>query len=235
MRKTTVAAMLLITNLVFGQQDLHSLFTQIDLRSKNRTSQRRAITSSRLNDDATTILVMLEDGRFVMRKLNEVNGAPVGESKVFQFNPASRLSSLSATKTLPASQNLVERLLVSIREQRNLLAAPNGKVVPQSAVFTIVFDSNLNPLGQPKQVSPWKNTGNANAELFRTVSLHPEGDYIVYSEYSNVCRKLIFKFRELNSDGSAKGAPRTLLNCADLTGSSVGVIGTDVIDTFLAD
>ena len=100
-------------------------------------------------------------------------------------------------------------------------------------------ESALAPtLGPTVQLTDFKQTTIPSIEFFQTIAIDPKARFLLFTEYSNKCKKNILKYAALdptlfqNSTVSTKALlkPKTLAGCGDFKNSTTGAYGIDVVN-----
>lgn len=187
------------------------------------------ILSQSMSWDSTLAAESTSTAQFIIRNLSTQNGAGKGKSKAYNYDPSHRVVSLALSARYDSLGSLSKGNAVGFIEQRGV-----GTANPQSSTWVIFTNEDLSLAGPAQMISPWKKTGNTDAQLFSQVGMHEDVDYIVHAEWLAQCDKFGLAFVARNPDGTLRNRKK-FETCATLQGGTVGVLGISVSPTYESD
>jgi hypothetical protein len=189
----------------------------------NRTAATAAVAPDGGLVTQMTILGLNHTG--LDRKLNNGNiaGAPVPWLNINDFQGYSE----SLTNPIPQGAGTsVAAIGTRYLAYRNFRSP--GTANSQSQVMIQNLDATTGQLqGLPRAITNFAKGLNTNAERFQSIAISPDGGLILYTIWSNACRKQILVARRL-ANGTSLGAPKTVIGCNQLRPFSVGIFGINL-------
>jgi hypothetical protein len=180
-----------------------------------------------------------------VRPINSINRRPAGATEVFALNmPVSStliqtISSLAISNFIQTSSpgltakddddghNLLcssENERKNGKEGRKIKCRKHKRKKRGHALEAVQLDP-------PTTIASEATTIAGSAPFFQSVAMDPKGRFIVYAGFSPACKKLLMKFQRLNPlTGGKIGGPKVLVGCPDVSTSSTGVYGLNVIN-----
>jgi hypothetical protein len=83
------------------------------------------------------------------------------------------------------------------------------------------------PQRSPRAITKFATAGNVDAEKLQSIAISPEGRLILYTAWSDTCKKQILLARSL-ANGSGVGKPRVVVGCGKLEEYPLGVYGINI-------
>lgn len=105
-----------------------------------------------------------------------------------------------------------------------------GTAAQQSQIMIQrIDDATGKPLETAKPLTVFKNAFLAPAEAFQSIAIAPNGEVMIFTEYSGACKKMILKAVKL-VNGAVSGPAKLIAGCAGLASSTFGYTGLDITE-----
>ncbi len=158
-------------------------------------------------------------GRILNSKGNPV-GQPFQLFNVNDFRGYSQSLSNAVNSASPSIRYLAYR---NFRE-------PGTSNSKSQVVIQNVDAKTGQPQGKPRSITNFAKALNVEAEKFQSIVLSPDGGLILYTLWSDACKKQILVARRL-VNGSTVGSPKVVVGCGILGQYEVGVYGINITET----
>jgi hypothetical protein len=91
-----------------------------------------------------------------------------------------------------------------------------------------IDDATGKPLNDPTPVTNFAKAFQAGAEAIQSIAIAPDAKFMLFTVYSDACKKQILKQVNL-VNGEVAGGAKTIANCSGLAASPAGIVGVDIM------
>ncbi len=192
----------------------------------NPTS-KGALGASVSHDGSFSVQLSATSSTWTLSTRKLKNGVPAGRPSSWTI-PAYSGYSPDITNAIEVNSGAAGQTAQKIRylvyrEFRN-----TGTTSQQSRIMIQTIDDVTGKqIGSAKPLTQFKNAFQATAEAIQSLAIAPNGDLLVFTEYSSACKKMILKAVNLNGDVTS-GPAKTLAGCAGLASTPAGYLGIDI-------
>jgi hypothetical protein len=185
----------------------------------------RSAATAAVSPDGGLITQMTYKGlnHIAFGRILNSNGNPIGQP--FQFFNMNDFQGYSQSLSNPiASASSSIRYLA----YRNFKEPGTANSKSQVVIRNVGAKTGL-PKGKLRFITNFEKALNVEAEKFQSIAIAPDGEVILYTVWSNSCKKQILVARRL-VNGSTAGSPKVIVGCRILEQYEVGVYGISIAE-----
>lgn len=237
--KLKIASNLLdpVTNDLKSPSNLTPLFLNYRAAAVNREGSLEAFAQRK---DAQII-------NLNFRELNPLTRKPIGPTEVIPQNYPLTATDVDTITSLALSDDLEPSTSANFpggRKQKWIACYEEERkrgLTHQAAVKIAIRKYGEDPNGPislapsvlepPIVISNFAPTLQFGTLVYQVVAIDPKGRFVLYAKFNPGCKKNQLNFQRINPLTGAKiGGPKVLVNCVDVSASTTGVYGLDVIN-----